>query len=267
MRTLIPIGGNIDKKEPLALIEFVKRAGGRKAKIIIFPQASSLKDTGKKYTALFNTLGAGSVESLEFSKRAEVNQPRFLESIRKASGVFICGGNQMRIPILISGTPIEQELIKAYQRGCVISGTSAGAAVLSKTMIAYGKSGSTPREGIAQFFPGIGFTDKFIFDQHFRQRDRLGRLIYAISICPGALGVGVDENTAAIIENESSITVAGSGAVTIVDGNQITATDAADIQNQNPIAVSNLIVHVLTHGCVYHGSTNKVSIPKKQSLS
>ncbi len=267
MKTLIPIGGNINKKEPRVLLEFIRRAGGRKARIAVLPQASSLADTGEYYAAWFKKLGAGAAESLEFSSRVEATRPDLLRAIRKASGIFIGGGNQARIPVLISGTPLEAALLEAYQRGCVIGGTSAGAAVLSKVMLAYGKSGATPRAGIAQFSPGIGFTDQFVFDQHFRQRDRLGRLIYAVSLCPGVLGIGVDEDTAAIIEDETRLTVLGSGAATIVDGSRLDATDAADIPPGRPIAAANLTVHVLTDGCVFDGKRSKISIPKKSFLS
>ena len=111
----------------------------------------------------------------------------------------------MRITSIIGGTEFEQELLYAYRRGAVICGTSAGTAVMSKVMLAYGRGGATPRKGIARFSPGLGFTDKIIFDQHFRQRDRLGRLTYAISMHPGSLGVGVDENTCAISVSSSTV--------------------------------------------------------------
>ncbi|HNB37419.1 MAG TPA: cyanophycinase, partial [Anaerolineales bacterium] len=130
----------------------------------------------------------------------------------------------------------------------------------------YGKGGASPRERILQMSAGLGFTDKFIFDQHFRQRDRLGRLIYAVASHPGIVGVGIDEDTAAIVENDSKITVCGSGAVTVVDGKQITGTDVADVENSGAVAVSNLIVHVLTKGSVYDGKTRRASIPLQTLL-
>ena len=158
-------------------------------------------------------------------------------------------------------------MMDAYHRGVIIAGTSAGAAVMSKVMIAYGKGGPTPREGIAQFAPGLGLTDKIVFDQHFRQRDRLGRLLYLISAHPGLLGVGIDENTAAIVENASFVTVAGSGAVTIVDGSEIESTDVAEIEKGVPVAVSNIRLHVLTSGCSFDIRTRKANIPKLQLLN
>ena len=118
-----------------------------------------------------------------------------------------------------------------------------------------------------QFAPGLGFTAQFTFDQHFRQRDRLGRLAYAVATHPGLLGVGLDEDTAALVENETEITVYGSGGVTLVDGREISATDVAEIEKGGPVAISNLKVHFLTHGCMYHGVSRSAEIPIKPLLA
>jgi cyanophycinase len=254
MTTLMAIGGAIDKDNPVVMREFLHRAGGENARLVILPQASALADTGQGYVNAFKEIGAGQVAALEFRQRSEAGTPEQVELIRNATGIFIAGGTQMRLSVLFGGTQLEAELLAAYRRGCLVGGTSAGAAILSKTMIANGKGGPTPRERLVQFSPGLGFTDKFIFDQHFRQHDRLGRLIYAVAAYPGALGVGIDENTAAIVENDASITVYGAGGVTLVDGSQIGYTDVAEVENQGPVAVSNLKIHILTHGCQYqHG--------------
>ncbi|MBI3167525.1 MAG: cyanophycinase, partial [Chloroflexi bacterium] len=188
----------------------------------------------------------------------------YVEAIQNASGIFISGGTQMRLPAIIGGTKIEAAILEAYRRGVVVSGTSAGAAVMPKMMIAYGKGGPTPREGIAQFAPGLGLTDKIVFDQHFRQRDRLGRLTYMIAANPGLLGIGIDENTAAIVVDEAKVTVVGTGAVTVVDGSEIESTDVAEAEKGRPTAVSNLRVHVLTAGCSYHIPARKAYIPNLQ---
>ncbi len=249
MTTLMAIGGAINKENPVVTREFLRRAGGENARIVILPQASSLADTGQFYVDEFTAIGVGQAVALEFRQRSEAGTPQQIELIRSATGIFIAGGTQMRLSVLYGGTSLEVELLAAYRRGCLVGGTSAGAAILSKTMIADGKGGPTPREGLVRFSPGLGFTDKFLFDQHFRQRDRLGRLIYAVAAYPGALGVGIDENTAAIVEDDSSITVCGAGGVTIVDGSQIHYTDVAEVEHKGPVAVSNLKIHILTHGC------------------
>ncbi len=264
MTTLMAIGGAMDKEDAVIMREFIRRAGGAAAQIVILPQASMLADTGEIYVNQCKELGAGQAVALEFRQRNQVGTPEQVQAIRNATGIFLTGGAQMRISALIGGTILEAELLAAYRRGCLVGGTSAGASILSKTMIAYGKGGPTPRERIVQFSPGLGFTDKFVFDQHFRQRDRLGRLIYAVAAYPGALGVGLDEDTAAIVEEDASITVCGSGAVTLVDGSQMGYTDVADVENRGPVAVSNLKVHILTDGCRY--KNGEVLIPEKMSL-
>ena len=266
MTTLMPIGGNESHKKPVVLQEFVRRAGGGSADIAIFPQPSVLTDTGQEYASLFLKLGARSARSLEFRTRAEACTDDFLSIVQTASGIFISGGTQMRLPALIGGTPLEAAILDAYRRGVIIAGTSAGAAVMPKVMIAYGKGGPTPRERIAQFAPGLGLTDKIVFDQHFRQKDRLGRLIYLIASHPGLLGVGIDENTAAIVEDESFVTVSGSGAVTIVDGSEMEATNVAEVEHGGAVAVSNVRVHVLTEGCSFDVISRKASIPGLELL-
>jgi cyanophycinase len=262
MKTLIAIGGAVDFEEPIIFKEFIRRAGGADANIVILPQASGLKSTGDEYVRVFKGLGVKRKPiSLEFRSRSDADLPRHIKAVRNASAVFITGGTQMRLSAIIGGTELEAELHNAYRRGAVIGGTSAGAAILSKVMLAYGQSGATPRERIAQFTQGFGFTDKIVFDQHFRQRDRLGRLAYAVAAHPGLLGVGVDENTAAIVENDSKISVIGKHAVTIVDGRNITASTVAEVTSSRPIAISGLQIHVLTPGCTFDIRKRTAYIP------
>lgn len=267
MTTLMPMGGALDEvKKPEVLMEFVKRAGGKRARIVVLPQASQRRDTGSKYVEMLKAFGAKEAVNLEFRSRTLADNKEHFQVVRKATGIFFSGGTQMRIAAIIGGTQMEAELLKAYQSGCIVGGTSAGASILSATMIAYGKGGASPRERILQMSAGLGFTHKYIFDQHFRQRDRLGRLIYAVASHPGILGIGVDEDTAAVIEKDSKITVYGAGAITIVDGRQVTDTDVADVENGGAMAVSNLIVHVLTKGSVYDGEMRRASIPFQKLL-
>ena len=261
MTTLMPIGGNENWRKPVVALEFVRRAGGKKADIVLLPQPSILRTTGPDYTRFFLELGARSVHSLDFRTRGGSDSKEFLKAVRSASGIFISGGTQMRLPAAIGGTALEAALLAAYQRGVIVGGTSAGAAVMPKVMIAYGKSGATPREHMAQFSPGLGLTDKMVFDQHFRQRDRLGRLLYLITAQPGLLGLGIDENTAAIIEDDLSVTVIGTGAVTILDGSGIDVSTVAEVENGNAVAVSNVRLHVLTSGCTFDVKKRKAGIP------
>jgi cyanophycinase len=263
MTTLMAIGGALDLEDPRIFQEFIKRAGGKDARIVVLPQASSLLETGKEYSQVFKKLGLKNKPvSLEFRDRAQSDRKQHLALLRKATGIFIAGGTQMRLTSLLGGTKLEEELLAAYRRGAVIAGTSAGTAVQSKLMIAYGHGGPTPREGMARLGTGFGFTEQIVFDQHFRQRDRLGRLVYAISMHPGALGVGVDENTVAIVEDDRQITIFGKNAVTVVDGKKMKATNVPEITNSRPVAMSGLIIHVLTEGCFFDMKNRTAVIPR-----
>ena len=261
MQTLMAIGGAIDLENPGLMREFVRRAGAGNARVLVLPQASDVVETGEIYARQFRDLGAGEVSILDFRQRAESGTPEQLELLSRASAIFFTGGVQMCLSALFGGTPLEDGLLAAYQRGCLVAGTSAGTAILSKTMIAFGRGGPTPRDRIAQFSPGLGFTAKFVFDQHFRQRDRLGRLIYAVTVHPGVVGVGIDENTAAILEDDDCITVCGSGAVTIVDGRQISASDVAEVGSRKAVSVAGLTVHVLTEGGSYQRGIGLARLP------
>lgn len=262
MTTLIAIGGALNEEDPKIFQEFIRLAGGDDARIVIFPQASALAETGRDYQKTFQNLGVrGAPVVIEFRDRAGAGSPDALDAVRQATGIFLTGGAQMRLSSLIGGTEMETELQNVYRRGVVIGGTSAGAAILSRVMIADGREGATPRGRSAQICGGLGFTDQIIFDQHFRQRDRLGRLMFAVAMHPGYLGVGVDENTAAIIEDEVRLRVFGQNAVTVVDGRTITATNVAEITGTRPVAVSGATVHVLTEGSSFDLRTRKGEIP------
>jgi cyanophycinase len=267
MTTLIPIGGNINWKNPVVVREFVERAGGKSARIVIIPQASAHADTGEFYIKKFRDLGARHARSLDFKTRAAAGTRAQLASISSATGIFISGGFQLRLTSLYGGTTLLPAIQQAFARGAVVAGTSAGAAVMSATMFADGKSGPTPRNKIAEFVPGFALTKNFVVDQHFRERDRLGRLLYIVAAHPGPIGLGVDENTAAIIEDDARVTVTGSGGVTIVDGRGMSATDIAELADGGPVAVADLRIHVLTPGCKFNARTRRAFIPNKAKLN
>jgi cyanophycinase len=260
---LMAIGGAIDLKRPTLVQEFYHRAGGSQARLIILPTASSLPDSGVELREALIKEGLHQPPLiLPVRSRAAAQDPALVDPIRAASGVFFTGGNQARLSSWLGGTLLESELHAAYQAGALIAGSSAGAAALSAVMIAFGRGGATPRQRSAQFAPGLGFTDQVIFDQHFRQRDRLGRLLYAVALHPGMLGVGVDENTAAILQGHS-LEICGQNAVTIVDGRPIQDTDVADVSGASPVAVSGARLHVLTHGCAFDLASRQAQIPPK----
>lgn len=249
---IVPIGGAEDKEGASDILrKFLEVSGGKGARIVIIPTASSLEETGRKYEKLFRKLGADEAKSLAITTREEAHRDEWLGYIEKANGIFVTGGNQLRLTTVLGGTPIAKAIRRANARGVAVGGTSAGAAILSEHMIAYGDEGNTPRAGSVTLVPGFGLTNRVMIDQHFRQRDRLGRLLTALAYNPFAVGVGLDEDTAAFIDPSRKLTVVGAGAITVVDVSQLTHSSIADAKLGSAVSMTNIRVHVLVSGGTY----------------
>lgn len=260
---IVAIGGALDFKRPRLLQTLIALAGGEDARIGIIPTASAEQQSGALHAQAFQAAGLRQPPVvLEIHERAAALAWDDWRPLEHLSAFFFTGGSQLRLTTILGGTPLLEALLAAHQRGAVIAGTSAGAAVLGSVMIAFGQRGASPRVRQAQFAPGLGFVPHLLFDQHFRQRDRLGRLLYAVAQHPGLLGVGLDENTAAVVDGER-LSITGQNAVTLVDGRNMQVTDLAEIESFAPFAVSGLTLHVLTHGCSYDFATRKVTLPQK----
>jgi cyanophycinase len=250
---IIPIGGAEEKdNSPAILKRFVELAGGSDADIVVIPTASQMRDTGPRYERLFGELGAGRVASIDFDTRRDADEPGRLARLEQASGVFFTGGNQLRLTTLIGGTPIAKTIRMANARGVPVAGTSAGAAFISEHMIAFGDEGSTPIAGSVRLAPGLGLTNRFIIDQHFRQRDRLGRLLTALAYNPFAVGIGLDEDTAAFIAPDNTVHVEGSGGITVVDAAEVEFSSMAEIEEGQPVCLLGVKLHLLTRGATFN---------------
>jgi cyanophycinase len=245
---LMPIGGAEDKfNDMIILSTFAQLAGGKQARILIVPTASSIETAGLRYKAIFLGMGVESAEVVYIGNREDANGEELARSIQEATGIFMTGGNQMRLSAIIGGTRFETEVRAANERGAIVAGTSAGASILSAHMVALGASGGTPKLRMAQMVAGFGLIRDVIFDQHFRQRDRIGRLLSLVASNPGLLGIGIDEDTAAIIDDQDVIEVIGRHSVTIVDGSEI-FSDIFQVKAYGEITVSNARLHQLTPG-------------------
>jgi cyanophycinase len=245
---LMAIGGAEDKNhDRLILRRFVALAGGTAARIAIVPTASSIEGAGQRYKALFLQLGAATAEVVYVPDRAAALDPRNSVLLHDATGIFIGGGNQMRLAAILGGSPLAEAIAERHAAGATIAGTSAGASILSRHMVAIGASGTGPRGGMAQLGVGFGLIDNAIIDQHFRQRDRIGRLLTLVSLNPGQLGLGVDEDTAAIIGPDGAMEVLGRGTVTVVDGHLMTS-DIAQRGPHEPVNLTDVILHALASG-------------------
>ena len=261
---IVPIGGAEDKtgtRDVLARV--IALAGGHDARIVIVPTASEMWDTGDRYAALFQELGVGRVDVLAITERAHARVPGAVETVERATGIFMTGGNQLRLSTILGGTPLAQAVRRANAAGAVVAGTSAGAAVMPEHMIACGKTGPTPTTDGVTLAPGLGLTNRLVIDQHFRQRDRLGRLLTAVSFNPFATGVGIDEDTALVLSADETFEVVGSGTVTVVDPSDLAYSSMDSAREGEPVSLIGLRVHVLAAGCRYDTTTRTATAPPR----
>ncbi len=255
---IIPIGGAEEKENsPQILRRFVQLAGGDAADIVVIPTASQLRATGPRYERIFGELGADRVTSMDFDTRRDAEEPSRLERLGQATGVFFTGGNQLRLSTLIGGTPVAKAVRALNAAGVPVAGTSAGAAFISEHMIAFGDEGSTPIAGSVRLAPGIGLTNRFIIDQHFRQRDRLGRLLTALAYNPFAVGIGLDEDTAAFIAPDNTVHVEGSGGITVVDAAEVQFSSMDSVNEGRPVCLLGMKLHILTQGATFNLHTRR----------
>ncbi|MBC8258479.1 MAG: cyanophycinase [SAR324 cluster bacterium] len=249
---IVPIGGSEEKKrEPVILEKFVKLCGGSSARLAIIPTASRLKETGQHYIDIFREIGVDDCVCLPIEKRTDSERKDYLHELNKASGIFVTGGNQLRLSTIMGGTSVAQAIRRRNADGVHFAGTSAGAAIIPEHMIAGGKSGPIPREGGVTFAPGLGLTNKIVVDQHFRQRDRLGRLLSAVAYNPFATGIGIDENTAAFIDPDGLLEVIGTGAITVVDPSELSHSSMGSEKRRTAINLTNIRLHLLTNGAKF----------------
>ena len=257
---IIPIGGAEEKDNAPAILQrFVQLAGGDRADIVIIPTASQMRDTGLRYERLFAALGADRVKAIDFDTRRDAAERGRLERLQQATGVFFTGGNQLRLSTLIGGTAIAKTVRSLNAAGVPVAGTSAGAAFISEHMIAFGDEGSSPIAGSVRLAPGLGLTNRFIIDQHFRQRDRLGRLLTALAYNPFAIGLGLDEDTAAFIAPDNTVHVQGSGSITVVDAAEVQFSSMDSIHEGQPVCLLGVKLHILTQGATFNLHTRQAS--------
>lgn len=251
-RRLLVIGGAEDKRRRrLVLRRFVELAGGRNSSIVVIPTASSVPgEAVDVYRSVFAGLHAGHVAEVHPPDREAAGDPRLVDQVERASGLFITGGNQLKLGQLLVGTPLHDAIRRAYDRGVVVAGTSAGASVLSQFMISMGEEGISPRQRTSQLTAGLGLIPNVIIDQHFEQRTRYARLLALVASSPSLLGVGIDEDTAAEIVDERVMTVVGTGAVYVVDARRA-VSDAHEARRDAPLMVSGATVHSLPYGATF----------------
>jgi cyanophycinase len=243
------IGGAEDKvRDKVVLSRFANDAGGAHGHVVVVSTASSLGDfASERYRDLFGALGIGRVTGVRPEERAEADSPEIAGVLADATAVFLTGGNQLRLSSVVAGTRLADAIQRAHDRGAVLAGTSAGASAMAAHMMAFGRSGETPKTRMAQLAAGLGIVQGVVIDQHFQQRGRFGRLLAVVAQSPSLVGVGLDEDTCAIVHADRTIEVIGRGAVTLIDGSHV-VTDAHQAKGHRPIMVSGAVVHSLPAG-------------------
>lgn len=257
---IVPIGGGEEKEhDPQILRRFVALCGGPDADIAVIPTASKMADTGARYEVAFRALGAGRVAVLDFDSRADAADAGKLERLGRANGIFFTGGNQLSLTTILGGTAVARVVRQRNAEGVHVAGTSAGASFISEHMIAFGEEGGTPVAGSVRLAPGLGLTNRVVIDQHFRQRDRLGRLLTALAYNPFAAGIGLDEDTAAFISPYNVIEVEGSGGITLVDASGIEFSSMDRVEEGEPVCMLGVRLHLLVAGARFDLSTRRAS--------
>ncbi len=252
---VLVIGGAEDKVHGREILRtFVGRAGANDAYITIIPSASREPTIiGPRYIRIFEEMGASKVELLDIRERDQCDDRHFKEALENCTGVFLTGGDQLRLCGVLADTPV-MDIIRSRVRSgqLTLAGTSAGAAVMGHHMIAGGGSGESPNRSLVDMATGLGFIPEVIVDQHFHNRNRMVRLVSAIASHPDRIGIGIDEDTCAMFEKDGWMQVLGKGSVTIVDPTEVTHTNEPNVGATEPLTIHNMRMHILSHGDRYH---------------
>ena len=244
--TLIVIGGR-ERKEghrPI-LADLAGRVGSGKLMVVTLASEEP-EDQWKEYSRVFTELGIKKIEQLDGRRREDLLAGDMEHRLDGVSVIFFAGGDQLKIASKFGGTPICSRMRDLYRQGITVAGTSSGASVMSDVMLVSGEGDqSQDAEGSLRLAPGLGLLPGVVIDQHFAERGRMGRLIAAVAQNPRCLGIGIDEDTAAIFNGSSSFQLLGSGSIYVVDGRNLTFTNVAE-DEQGKISVFGMTVHVLS---------------------
>ncbi|MGF1571042.1 MAG: cyanophycinase [Nodosilinea sp.] len=248
---IMAIGGAEDKVHGKEILHtFFERSGGIGAHIGIIPCASRDPEAiSGRYRQIFEEMGAKAIVTMDIRDRAQGEDAAWKTVVEPCTGVFITGGDQVRLCGLLADTPLIDMIRQRAQLGEItLGGTSAGAAVMGHHMIAGGGSGESPNRSLVDMSTGLSFVPEVIVDQHFHNRNRMARLISAIAVQPDRLGLGIDEDTCVLFERNGSFQVIGKGVITVVDPKTITHTNEPDVEPTEPLSIHGLRVHLLVHG-------------------
>lgn len=264
MGRLLVIGGAEDPDEDRMRIlpRLVEMAGGKRARILVCSAPSANpEEKVRVYRALFEKIGVSEVLEAPIASRAEAEIDAVVEAAERATAFFMTGGDQLRLTALVAGTRLFDVIRRRLvEDALVVAGTSAGAAAMSSTMIIGGASSGTVKRSDVDLAPGLGLWNDTVVDTHFNQRGRVNRLLTVFAHNPEVLGIGVDENTALELEPGKGFRVIGAGAVMVFNG-RVSHTNAPDAGDEQPLAVTDSVTHVLPEGYSFDLRTMRPGLP------
>ncbi len=244
---LVIIGGAEDRERHCTILRHVLELSGEaNPQVAVIAAASaSPEEAGEDYERVFSDLGARAVRVLKLRSRSRACEPETAALIQESAVIFLTGGDQLRLTSTLGGTPLFEELRARFRQRVVVAGTSAGASVLSGTMIVGGTSRLPPQRGVIQMSAGLDLLPGVLIDQHFAQRGRFGRLMTAVAFNPSLLGLGVDEDTAAVVTEGRWLKVIGAFGVTVVDGTPLRYSPVSETDPRETLTLSAFRIHVL----------------------
>jgi cyanophycinase len=241
------------------LKNIVSLIGGAGPRVEVITTASTIPDeVAVNYVEAFEKLGCMSVGHMRIRNREDVAKEEYLERLNSCNCIMFSGGNQLRLSSIFGGTDFLDVLKQRYQdEHFVIAGTSAGAMAMSNTMIYEGNAALANLKGEVKITTGLGLMQNVIIDTHFDKRGRFNRLAQAVAAQPGAIGIGIGEDTGIIVSEGQVLEAIGSGSVVIIDGRHIEYNNIADVHFGKPISVENIIVHIMSQGGMYNLETRE----------
>lgn len=246
---LIIIGGAEDKKGESTILKQARELLTEDETLTILTTATEKpEEAGSNYRSVFKRLGIRNIQVLDIDTRDAANDGGMCEKIRSSRCIFMTGGDQLRITSIIGGTAAYDEIKNVYTSGGVIMGTSAGASVMSSTMVVQGQDNEPAKKCTLKMAPGLGLLDHAIIDQHFDQRGRFGRLMCGVAENPDVLGIGIDEDTAIKVYPDLHFDVLGTNTVTVMDGNTIRSSNVSELKPNEMLAIIGVTVHILPSG-------------------
>jgi cyanophycinase len=261
---LFIIGGHEDREGERTILRAICRdiTQGDRRLAIVTAATGHPADVAREYTAVFQDLGVTAIDVLDVRNREDACDASVVHMLAEAAVVFFTGGDQLRITSHIGGSPLCECLHDLYRKGHTIAGTSAGAAAMPDTMMIWGSSDASYQSGGLGMAPGLGLIKDVVIDTHFAERGRMGRLLGAVAQNPRNLGIGIDEDTALLVEPNGMGTVVGSGAVYFVDGRHITYSSLAECRATDVVGIHDVILHVLVDGDQYDLAKHTALVPE-----